>query len=80
MKNKKQMTKTSLKKRMNSTAILAFYKARAIKGDRIRLSNETGYSYSHILNVEAGRRRIPTVLADAMYSISRRRVKQEVNC
>lgn len=74
MKNKK--TQKSLKRRMNKTAILSFYKPREISGDNARLSYETGYSESHISNVKAGRRSIPTTLANAMYSISRRRAKQ----
>lgn len=73
-KNKKKTV--SLKKRMNKTAILAFYKKRELRGDNARLSDETGYSESHISNVKAGRRRITDELADAMYYISRRRVSQ----
>ena len=69
-KNKKTL---SLKKRMNQTAILAFYKKRELRGDNTRLSYETGYSESHISNVKAGRRRITNELADAMYYISHRR-------
>lgn len=75
MKNNKKKT-LSLKKRMNRTAILAFYKKRELRGDNSRLSDETGYSKSHISNVKAGRRRITNELADAMYYISRRRVSQ----
>ena len=75
MKNNKKKT-VSLKKRMNRTAILAFYKKRQLRGDNARLSDETGYSESHISNVKAGRRRITNELANAMYYISRRRVSQ----
>jgi hypothetical protein len=74
-KNKKKTM--SLKKRMNRTAILSFYKKRELRGDNARLSEETGYSESHISNVKAGRRRITNELANAMYYISRRRVRQE---
>jgi len=73
-KNKKKTV--SLKKRMNRTAILAFYKKRQLRGDNARLSDETGYSESHISNVKAGRRRITNELANAMYYISHRRVSQ----
>lgn len=66
----------SLKRRMNRTAILNFYKCRTLKGDNSRLADATGYSESHISNVKAGRRRVPTELANAMYYISRRRVRQ----
>ena len=74
-KNKKKTM--SLKKRMNRTAILSFYKKRELRGDNARLSEETGYSESHISNVKAGCRRITNELANAMYYISRRRVRQE---
>ena len=74
MKNKKNQK--SLKRRMNRTAILSFYKHRELNGDNARLSYETGYSESHISNVKACRRTVPTTLANAMYYISRRRVKQ----
>lgn len=75
MKNNKKKT-VSLKKRMNRTAILAFYKKRQLRGDNARLSDETGYSESHISNVKARRRRINDEIANAMYYVSRRRVKQ----
>ena len=67
--------RTSLKRKMNRTACLAFYNARLFHGDVDRLAEATGYSTGHISNVIAGRRSVSNVLADAMYSISRRRVK-----
>ena len=76
---KKSKKTTSFKKRLNNTAILAFYKSRELKGDNSRLSYETGYSESHISNVKAGRRRVTTELANALYYISRRRVSQTVS-
>jgi len=72
----KKAKQKSLKRRMNRTAILSFYKCRVLKGDNTRLSEETGYSESHISNVKAGRRRINNDIANAMYYISRRRAKQ----
>ncbi len=75
MRNKK--TQKSLKRRMNRTAILSFYTHRSLRGDGVRLAEETGYSESHISNVKAGRRRINNEIADAMYYLSRRRNKQE---
>lgn len=75
MKSKKNQK--SLKRRMNRTAILSFYTHRALRGDGVRLAEETGYSESHISNVKAGRRRINNEIADAMYYLSRRRNKQE---
>lgn len=67
----------SLKRRMNRTAILSFYSKRTRQGDVQRIAEATGYSESHISNVKAGRRRINDTIADAMYYISRRRVRQE---
>ncbi len=75
MKNKNQKQPKSLKRRMNRTAIRAFYNARAFDGDIDRLAEITGYSKSHISNVIACRRSISDTLANAMYSISRRRTK-----
>jgi uncharacterized membrane protein len=77
MKNKNKNKMKSLKRRMNRTAILAFYLKRTRRGDVQRIANETGYSESHISNVKAGRRRITNEIADSMYYISRRRVRQE---
>lgn len=74
MKNKNKQK--SLKRRMNRTAILRFYLMRTRRGDVQRLANETGYSESHISNVKNGRRRINNDIADAMYYLSRRRVRQ----
>ena len=68
------MKTKSLKKRMNRTAILSFYNARKREGDVTRLSKMTELSMSHISNVLAGRRSVNSELADAMYSVSRRRV------
>jgi len=76
MRNQKQKQK-SLKRRMNRTAILSFYSKRTRRGDIQRIAAETGYSESHISNVKAGRRRINNEIANAMYYISRRRVRQE---
>jgi hypothetical protein len=77
MKTKTKTTnkQKSLKRRMNRTAIRAFYNARAFDGDVDRLAEATGYSNSHISNVIAGRRSVSTTLADAMYKISYRRTK-----
>jgi hypothetical protein len=67
----------SLKRRMNNPAILSFYSRRSMLGDGQRISDMTGYSESHISNVKAGRRRINSEIANAMYYLSRRRQRQE---
>lgn len=61
--------------RLNSTAKLAFYSARKRSGDVVRLSEATGYSTSHITNVMNGNRSVNPIIANAMYNISRRRLK-----
>jgi Ethanolamine utilization protein EutJ (predicted chaperonin) len=60
---------------LNRTSKLAFYAARNRKGDVTRLAEATGYSTSHISNVLAGRRSVPQELANEMYRISSRRMK-----
>lgn len=74
---KSKSKQKSLKRRMNNTAILSFYSRRSMLGDGQRISEITGYSESHISNVKAGRRRINSDIANAMYQISRRRQRQE---
>lgn len=74
---KRKSKQKSLKRRMNNTAILSFYSKRSMLGDGQRISGMTGYSESHISNVKAGRRRINSDIANAMYYISRRRQCQE---
>jgi DNA-binding transcriptional regulator YdaS (Cro superfamily) len=60
---------------MNRTAKLAFFKARKRTGDTTRLAEETGYSVSHVSNVTSGTRRVNNTIANAMYMLTRRRVK-----
>ena len=61
--------------RLNKTAKLAFYTARNRQGDTARLAEATGYTTRFVNYVLAGERSINDTLANAMYSISRRRVK-----
>jgi hypothetical protein len=60
---------------MNRTAKLSFYNSRKRSGDLTRLSDETGYSVSHLSNVTSGRRRVNNTIANAMYMVARRRQK-----
>jgi hypothetical protein len=62
-------------RRLNRTAKLAFYNARQRKGDTTRLAETTGYSVSHVSNIINGRRSVNQDVADAMYSMSRRRMR-----
>ena len=61
--------------KLNRTAKQAFYVARSRKGDVTRLSENTGYSMSHISNVLAGRRSVNNTIANSMYRMSYRRMK-----
>ena len=64
-----------MKKRLNSTTKMAFYTARHRKGDTARIAEMTGYSVSHVSNIMNGNRSINNNVANAMWDISRRRVK-----
>lgn len=60
---------------LNRTAKLSFFKHRQRTGDLTRLSDETGYSVSHLSNVTNGTRRVNDTIANAMYMVARRRMK-----
>jgi len=60
---------------LNRTAKLSFFTHRQRLGDLTRLSEETGYSVSHLSNITAFRRRVNDTIANAMYNLTRRRVK-----
>ena len=61
---------------LNRTAKLSFFTHRQKTGDLTRLSDETGYSVSHLSNVTSGRRRVNNTIANAMYMVARRRAKR----
>jgi hypothetical protein len=61
--------------KMNSTEKLAFFNARKRTGDTTRIAETTGYSVSHVYNMANGNRRITTPVANAMYRLTYRRVK-----
>ena len=60
---------------LNRTAKLSFFTHRQRTGDLTRLSEETGYSVSHLSNITASRRRVNDTIANAMYNLARRRTK-----
>ena len=60
---------------LNRTAKLSFFTHRQRTGDLTRLSEETGYSVSHLSNVTSLRRRVNNEIANAMYNLTRRRMK-----
>lgn len=62
---------------LNRTAKLSFFTHRQRQGDVTRLAEETGYSVSHISNMISGARRVNDTVANAMYNLTRRRMKNE---
>jgi len=61
---------------LNRTAKLSFFTHRQKQGDLTRLSEETGYSVSHLSNVTNGARRVNDTIANAMYNLTSRRMKK----
>ena len=62
-------------RKLYRTAKLAFYNARQRQGDTARLAEITGYSTSHVSNIINGNRSVNQDVANAMYNMSRRRMK-----
>ena len=62
-------------RKLNRTAKLAFYNTRQRQGDTARLAETTGYSTSHVSNIINGNRSVNQDVANAMYNMSRRRMK-----
>ena len=60
---------------LNRTAKLSFFTHRQKTGDLTRLSEETGYSVSHLSNITSLRRKVTNEIANAMYMLTRRRTK-----
>jgi hypothetical protein len=60
---------------LNRTAKLSFFTHRQKNGDLTRLSDETGYSVSHLSDVVNRRRKVNNTIANAMYMVARRRQK-----
>jgi hypothetical protein len=64
-----------MRNKLNRTAKLSFFNSRKRNGDITRLAEATGYSVSHVSNVVSGVRSVPQDLANEMYNISRRRMR-----
>ena len=62
---------------LNRTAKLSFFKNRQRNGDVQRLSDETGYTERMIYYVLRGERRVNQTIANAMYNLTRRRMRNE---
>ena len=63
---------------LNRTAKLLFFKHRQHNGDVAKLANITGYNKRMIYYVLSGERKINETIANAMYSLTRKRQKNEV--
>jgi len=63
---------------LNRTAKLSFFENRQRNGDVAKLADATGYSERMIYYVLAGERRVNQIIANAMYSLTRRRLRNEV--
>ena len=61
--------------KLNRTAKLAFYNARKRDGDTTRLAETTGYTTRFINYVKSGERSVNDTIANAMYTLARRRVR-----
>ena len=62
---------------LNRTAKLSFFKNRQRNGDVAKLDDTTGYSERMIYYVLAGERRVNQIIANAMYNLTRRRMRNE---
>ena len=62
---------------LNRTAKLSFFKNRQRNGDVARLADETGYTERMIYYTLTGERRVNQTIANAMYNLTRRRMRNE---
>jgi len=62
---------------LNRTAKLSFFKNRQRNGDVAKIADTTGYSERMIYYVLAGERRVNQIIANAMYNLTRRRMRNE---
>lgn len=60
---------------LNRTAKLSFFKNRQRNGDVAKIADTTGYSERMIYYVLAGERRVNQTIANAMYNLTRRRLR-----
>ena len=63
---------------LNRTAKLAFFKNRQRNGDIQKIADTTGYSERMVYYILAGERRVNQIVANAMYNLTRRRLKNTV--
>lgn len=63
--------------KMSNSQKMAYFTSRRQHGDVTTISENTGYSQSHICNVLAGRKTINKTMADGMYTISQGRKRNK---
>jgi hypothetical protein len=74
--NKMSTTQTARQyRKLNKTAKHAFFTARRRNGDVTRVAEMSNQSVSHVSNIMSGRRSVNQEVANAMYMVSRRRLK-----
>lgn len=64
-----------MSRKLDKKAKLAFYSSRERKGDTNRLADTTGFTVRFVNYVRANERNVNQSLANAMYNMSRRRMK-----
>ncbi len=62
-------------RQLNKTAKQAFFTARRRNGDVTKVAKMSNQSISHVSNIMSGRRSVNQEVANAMYMVSRRRLK-----
>ncbi len=62
---------------LNRTAKLSFFKNRQRSGDVTKIAETTGYSERMVYYILAGERRVNQIIANAMYNLTRRRMRNE---
>jgi hypothetical protein len=62
---------------LNRTAKLSFFKNRQRQGDIQKIAETTGYSERMIYYIVSGERKVNQTVANAMYNLTRRRIRNE---
>jgi hypothetical protein len=62
---------------LNRTAKLSFFKNRQRQGDIQKIAETTGYSERMIYYIVSGERKVNQTVANAMYNLTRRRMRNE---
>jgi len=60
---------------LNRTAKLSFFKNRQRNGDVAKIADTTGYSERMVYYILRGERRVNQIVANAMYNLTRRRMR-----